>query len=186
MQFNCMANSLSSEIKMNQWLGSEAVWRNQRQSAYLAHLCTSASSTLASVDGTEEKGYERLPPLDESVAMHLCPPTAIGWKEKVAHLSKPCRSSEESLHALHGCAPGLSGQTPPMHGWVRTCPRSFQGAAQCNRLGPASYKDNSAGHRQVNAKFSGAGEPLLAKPHGDQRGWQGPFPRLSSLLYGGV
>ncbi len=30
----------------------------------------------------EEKGYEDLPPLDESVAAHLCPPTAIGWKAR--------------------------------------------------------------------------------------------------------
>lgn len=32
---------------------------------------------LTSVDGVEEKGYEKLPPLDESVAAHLCPPTAM-------------------------------------------------------------------------------------------------------------
>lgn len=31
-----------------------------------------------------------MPPLDESVAAHLCEPTAIGWKAKVAHPSKPC------------------------------------------------------------------------------------------------
>ncbi len=29
-------------------------------------------------------------PLDESVAAHLCPPTAIGWKTRASHPSKPC------------------------------------------------------------------------------------------------
>ncbi len=54
---------------------------------YSACLRTPASSALSSVDGAKEKGYEKLPPLDESVATHLCMPIAIGWKAKVAH---PC------------------------------------------------------------------------------------------------
>ncbi len=62
-------------------------------SPYSAHLCTSASSALTIVDGAEEKGYEKMPPLDESVAMHLCPPSAIDWKAKTAHSSKPCRTT---------------------------------------------------------------------------------------------
>ncbi len=40
----------------------------------------SSSSTLTSVDGAEEKGYDSLPPLDESVAVHLCQtPLFNGW-----------------------------------------------------------------------------------------------------------
>ncbi len=39
----------------------------------------SASAVLTSVDGTEEKGYEHLPLLDESVDAHLCLRTAIGY-----------------------------------------------------------------------------------------------------------
>ncbi len=39
----------------------------------------------------KEKGYDSLPPLDESVAAHLCPPTASGRKAKAAHPSKLCR-----------------------------------------------------------------------------------------------
>ncbi len=34
-----------------------------------------------------------MPQLDESVAAHLCPPTAIGWKAKASHPSKPCRTT---------------------------------------------------------------------------------------------
>ncbi len=49
------------------------------------HLRASFSSALTLVDGTEEKGYNSLPPLDESVAAYLCPPAAIGWKAKAAH-----------------------------------------------------------------------------------------------------
>ncbi len=50
--------------------------------------------------------YEHLPPLDESVAAHLCPPTAIGWKERVNHPSKPCRATS----ALTGHAYSAAGQ----------------------------------------------------------------------------
>lgn len=45
------------------------------------------------IDGTVEKGYEKLLPLDKTVAVHLCPPTAIGWKAKMAHPSKPCMTT---------------------------------------------------------------------------------------------
>ncbi|KTF72896.1 hypothetical protein cypCar_00030813, partial [Cyprinus carpio] len=60
---------------------------------YSVCLHTSTSSTLTSVDGAEEKGYQKLPPLDESVAVHPCPSTAIGWKAKATHPSKPCRTT---------------------------------------------------------------------------------------------
>ncbi len=53
--------------------------------------------------------------LDESVAAHLCPPTAIGWKAKASHPSKPCRitsalagrsyaSAGQAASALHSMA----------------------------------------------------------------------------------
>ncbi len=66
----------------------------------------SASVDLTSVDGTEEKWYEHLPPLDESVAAYLCPPTAIGWKARASHPSKLCRATS----ALAGCAHSAAGQ----------------------------------------------------------------------------
>ncbi len=77
-------------------------WR----SPYSARLRTSVSSALTTVDGTEEKGYERMPQLDESVAAHLCPPTAIGWKAKASHPSKPCRTAS----ALAGRSYASAGQ----------------------------------------------------------------------------
>ncbi|KAI2644409.1 Platelet glycoprotein V [Labeo rohita] len=43
--------------------------------------------------GDKDKGYEKLPPLEETVAAHLCPPTAIGWKAKASHPSKPSRTT---------------------------------------------------------------------------------------------
>ncbi len=61
------------------------------------------------------KGYERLPPLVESVATHLCPPTAIGLKGRASHPSKPCRATS----ALAGCAYSATGQTAsalPLYG----------------------------------------------------------------------
>ncbi|KAA0714748.1 hypothetical protein E1301_Tti006412 [Triplophysa tibetana] len=73
---------------------------------YSARLRPSSSSALTSVDGAKEKGYEKLPPLDESVAAHLCPPSAIGCTAKAAHPSKPCRSTS----ALAGRAFSSAGQ----------------------------------------------------------------------------
>ncbi|MCJ8740105.1 hypothetical protein PDJAM_G00055060 [Pangasius djambal] len=73
---------------------------------YSARLRTSVSSAFSTVDGAVEKGYEKLPPLDESVAAHLCPPTAIGWRAKVAHPSKLCRTTS----ALAGRAYSSAGQ----------------------------------------------------------------------------
>ncbi len=57
-----------------------------------SRIRTSTSAALTSVDSAEEKGYEHLPPLDKSVDAHLCPPTAIGWKARASHPSKPCRA----------------------------------------------------------------------------------------------
>ncbi len=54
---------------------------------YSPRIRPSAPVALTSVDGTEDKGYEHLPPLDESVATHLCPSTAIG-----------CKARDEPLH----------------------------------------------------------------------------------------
>ncbi len=94
-------------------------WR----SPYSARLRTSASSALTTIDSAEEKVYERMPQLDESVAAHLCPPTAIGWKAKASHPSKPCRTTSALAGRsyaptggfgtpLHGGSSGLSGQAP--------------------------------------------------------------------------
>ncbi len=47
-----------------------------------------------------------MPQLDESVAAHLCPPTAIGWKAKASHPSRPCRTTS----ALAGRSYASAGQ----------------------------------------------------------------------------
>lgn len=47
-----------------------------------------------------------MPPLNESVTMHLCLPTAIGWKAKVAQPYKRCRMTS----ALAGWAYSSAGQ----------------------------------------------------------------------------
>ncbi|ROK16092.1 hypothetical protein DPX16_22710 [Anabarilius grahami] len=60
---------------------------------YSARLHTTHRSALTAVDGSEGKGYEHLPPLDEAVSAHLCPPAAVGWKTKRALPSKPCRTT---------------------------------------------------------------------------------------------
>ncbi len=57
-------------------------------------------------DSHTRTGYEHLPPLDESMAAHLCPPTAIGLKARASHPSKPCRATS----ALAGRAYSAAGQ----------------------------------------------------------------------------
>ncbi len=47
----------------------------------------------------KKEGYERMPQLDESVAAHLCPPTAIGWKAKASH---PVQAMQDPLQPLAG------------------------------------------------------------------------------------
>ncbi len=42
---------------------------------YSSRICPSTSAALTSINGAEEKGYEHLPPLDEFVVAHICPPT---------------------------------------------------------------------------------------------------------------
>ncbi|ROL54924.1 hypothetical protein DPX16_12793 [Anabarilius grahami] len=73
---------------------------------YSARLRTSQQSAPTSVDGSSEKDYDSLPPLDEAVAAHLCPPAAVGWKIKRALPSKPCRATS----ALAGRAYTSAGQ----------------------------------------------------------------------------
>ncbi len=73
---------------------------------YLSQIYPSDSVALTSVDSAEDKEYEHLPPLDESVAAHLCPPTAIRWKVGASHPSKLCGATS----ALAGRAYSVAGQ----------------------------------------------------------------------------
>lgn len=62
---------------------------------------------LSKVDGADEKGYAKLPLVEEAVAVHLCLPMAIGWKTKASHPSKPCRTMSalaSRAFATHGQA----------------------------------------------------------------------------------
>lgn len=60
---------------------------------YSACVHYSSSAALTMVDGLKEKGYTKLPPLEEALAVHLCPPAARGWKTKAAYPTKPCRAT---------------------------------------------------------------------------------------------
>ena len=57
-----------------------------------ARLRSPASSALSRVDGATEKGYDRIPPVEQAVAAHLCPPSAR-WRSKTALPSKACRTT---------------------------------------------------------------------------------------------
>ncbi len=79
-----------------------------RCAPYSSRIRPSALVALTSVDRAEEKGYEHLPPLNESMAAHLyhSSATAIGWKARASHPSKPCRATS----ALAGHFYSAAGQ----------------------------------------------------------------------------
>ncbi|CAM4514717.1 unnamed protein product [Leuciscus chuanchicus] len=72
---------------------------------FSARLRSPVSSTLSQVDGAAEKGYTQIPPVEEAVATHLCPPSAR-WRSKSALPSKACRTTS----ALVGRAFAAAGQ----------------------------------------------------------------------------
>ncbi|KAL0161454.1 hypothetical protein M9458_045179, partial [Cirrhinus mrigala] len=46
---------------------------------------------FTTVDGAEERSYSKLPPLEEAVAAHLCPPSPLGLMAHAVHPSNPCK-----------------------------------------------------------------------------------------------
>ncbi|KAL0190897.1 hypothetical protein M9458_013595, partial [Cirrhinus mrigala] len=64
---------------------------------YLARVNTSTSSTLTTVDGTEERGYSKPPSLQEAVTAHLL-------KAHAAHPSKPCRTTSALANRAYAAA----------------------------------------------------------------------------------
>ncbi len=135
---------------------------------YSSRIRPSASSALTSVNGAEEKGYEHLPHLDESVAAHLCPPTAIRWKARASHPSKPCRATS----ALAGRVYSAAGQAASaLH--TMAVLQVFQAkmlASEEAGLDAASLRDLRSGHRAVDVQPGSVGTPPLAHVEGDERG----------------
>ncbi len=78
---------------------------------FLACVHSSASAAFTFIDGTEKKGYEKIPPLEEAVSAHLSLSLALGWKSSAAHPSKTCRTTS----ALVGPTPWLDRQS--LHRW---------------------------------------------------------------------
>ncbi len=147
---------------------------------YSSRLRASSSSALTSVEGTEEKGYDSLTPLDESVAAHLYPPTATGRKAKAAHPSKLCRMTS----ALAGRAYSSAGQAASaLHSKVVlqvlqakllcSMDESNPNPAAFNELCSATdlalrHQDDSSGDRQIHGQFSGARALSVVEPDRDE------------------
>ncbi len=103
----------------------------------------------------KKKGYEHLPPLNMSVAAHLCPPTAIWWKVRASHTSKPCRATSALAGcdqlgwasgfsaALYGCALGLPGQDARQRGSRSGC--SFTQGEERDRPGSTCHHSHRPG-----------------------------------------
>ncbi len=83
------------------------------QSARVVGIATQAM--FSQVDGAEAHGYVRMPPVEETVAAHLCPASAKTMDSDISLPSKPCRmtahlasmaysSAGEGASALHAMA----------------------------------------------------------------------------------
>ncbi len=123
-----------------------------------------------------------MPQLDESVAAHLCSPTAIGWKEKASHPSKPCRtpsafagrsyaSAGEAASALTSMVV-LQVYQAKLLSW--SC--DSQGADKCNRPGTACHPGHRPGDREVHDQPGSVRAPPVAHADGNQVRRQGPLP----------
>uniref|UniRef100_A0A671RJ93 Kinesin-like protein n=1 Tax=Sinocyclocheilus anshuiensis TaxID=1608454 RepID=A0A671RJ93_9TELE len=113
-----------------------------------------------------------------SVAAHLCPPTAIGWRAKAAHLSKPCRSTS----ALAGRAYTSAGQAASaLHSMAVL--QVFQAkilASSESGLDPATLRDlrsatdlaQKQNHRpgdwKIDGQPCGARAPFMVDADGDK------------------
>ncbi|ROI15236.1 hypothetical protein DPX16_6247 [Anabarilius grahami] len=128
---------------------------------YSARIRTMHYSALTTVDGSEEKGYEHLPPLDVAVAAHLCPPAAVGWKTKRALPSKPCRTTS----ALAG--------------------RAYVSMAilQRHRLCTACHEGHSLGHWTIHGQPGRAQAPFVAQPDRDKVVGQDGLPGHPGLSF---
>lgn len=73
---------------------------------------------LASVVGAEERGYSKLPSLEEAVAAHLCPPSALGVKAHAVHPSKPFSMTSALANRAYAVA-GQAGSA--LHKMVVQC-----------------------------------------------------------------
>ncbi len=132
--------------------------------------------------------------LDESVAAHCCPPTAIGWKVRASHPSKPCRvTSALAGHAysggwtsgfsasLDGCAPGLPGLDARQWG-SRSGFSLSQGPEERDRPGSKHHQSHHPSYRALDVQPYSVGAPPLAHDDRDERGGQSFLPRRSDLV----
>ena len=64
---------------------------------------SSVSPAFASVDGAQDRGYLSLPPVEQAIATHLCPPSA-GRRTKPVLPSKACRTTSTLLTRIFSAA----------------------------------------------------------------------------------
>ncbi|XDV29503.1 hypothetical protein PO909_032622 [Leuciscus waleckii] len=70
---------------------------------YSARVRPAVSLAFSAVDDAKNKGYLSLPPVEEAIAAHLCPPSA-GWRAKPALPSKACRTTSSLLRRAFSAA----------------------------------------------------------------------------------
>ncbi|XDV31059.1 hypothetical protein PO909_033832 [Leuciscus waleckii] len=72
-------------------------------SPFSARTRSSVSLAFSAVDDAKNRGYHPLPPVEEAIAAHLCPPSA-GRRAKMALPSKACRTTSALLRRAFSAA----------------------------------------------------------------------------------
>ncbi len=142
-------------------------------------------------DSHTRTGYEHLPPLDESMAAHLCPPT--DWRQGESSVqavqSHICTCWTCLLGGwtsgfgatLYGCAPGLPRQDA--HHWGSRSRCSFtQGPEERDTPGSTRHQSHCPSHWAFDVQPDGFRAPPLAHDDGDERGGQSSLPRCSGFV----
>lgn len=127
------------------------------QALYSERVNPSTAAGLSTIDSTEEKGYSKLPPLEEAVAAYLCPTSTRGLKT-AAHPSKPCRMTSALANRAYavavqaGSALHMMSVQQVFHAKLLCdmdeCGRdlsAFRGLCNVDRSGPVHYESNDAG-----------------------------------------
>ncbi|ROL46421.1 hypothetical protein DPX16_0821 [Anabarilius grahami] len=134
---------------------------------YSARLHTSHWSALTSVDGSEEKGYEHLPPLDEAVAAHLCPPAA----DKTAFLDAPVSPSGLFGPAVEGFTERFTAAQKSSQATRHFLPKRSSSASAPSRPRPAPAQQTKP------APSASQAAPPIEHRHRSRSSKRTTFPR---------
>ncbi|ROJ57626.1 hypothetical protein DPX16_23825 [Anabarilius grahami] len=106
-----------------------------------------------------------MPLLDEAVAAHLCPPAAVGWKNKRALPSKPCQIKEANKTAFLDAPVSLSGLFgPAVEGFTERFTAAQKSSQAMRHFLPKRSSSSSAASRPKPAPTQHQSKPAPSAP----------------------